>query len=63
MKCPFKYFKKTTTIEEAQSNIDYWDWIKLTICPDTELKASWDNYVESMEYAARQDMAKFKVKA
>ena len=60
MESPFHYFKKPATIKEAQSNINYWTWVKLGGCPDNEVKANWNTYIRSMEYSAKMDLDKLK---
>lgn len=61
---PFAYFKKPSTVKEAQSNINYW-WHEgfLTTAEIEELghiPANYRSFIKSMTQSAKSDLAKLK---
>lgn len=59
MSNPFTYFKKPQNSKEAQSNINYWWFIKMGGCPSDQIEANWNTYIKEMMRGAQKELSSF----
>lgn len=59
MSNPFSYFKKPETKKQAQSNINYWWYVKMGGCPEGEIEANWNTYIKEMMRYSQKELSSF----
>lgn len=59
MSNPFSYFKKPETKKQAQSNINYWWYVKMGGCPEGEIEANWNTYIKEMMRYSKKELSSF----
>ena len=59
MSNPFTYYKTPKSKKEAQSNINYWWYVKMGGCPQGQIEANWKTYIKEMMRDAQKELSSF----